>query len=206
MTRPLSYESLRDDFVALVRFSKLFARHPLSAIQTEGDWDYQRSIVFLVTASLISGAVSGAFQSSLAHAIIGFVILPFIVVGVSLVAAIGFGALIRFVHHRQIEREKIFQVVTMAILPFLFFRVLRSFAPPVTLIGLAATCALMIVGLTDRFQLPRKSVVKIISIIFAVYLVYWGVDMVRRSRFRQMASQSISDETLRVLDQEFKRE
>ncbi len=205
MTRPLSYESLRDDLVVLASFGKTFSRRPLAAMQSEGEWDYQRSVVFLVLASLISGAVSGLFQSSLGHAIIGFIVLPFIVVGVSLVLSVGLSALLRFVHHRQIETERIFQVVSMALLPFLIFRVLRSFAPPVTIIGLAATCALMIVGLTDRFQLPRRSMIKIISIIFAVYLVYWGVDMVRRANFRQMASQNISDESLKVLDQEFKR-
>lgn len=205
MTRPLNFESFRADLVALAQFGKAFTRRPLAAIQSEPEWDYQRSVVFLVFASLISGAFSGIFQSSLAHAIIGFIILPFIVVGVSLVLAVGLSALLRFVHNRHLETERVFQVVAMALFPFLIFRVLRSFAPPVTIIGLAATCALMIVGLTDRFQLPRRSVIKIISIIFACYLVYWGVDMVRRSNFRQMASQNITDDSLKVLDQEFKR-
>lgn len=204
MTRPFSPETLQQDFKALLRFTKSFIRNPISTIQREESWDYQRSAVFLVLSSLLSAALAGIFQASVGHAIISFILLPFISLAMAVMTSAILSYLIRFVHQRKLETERLFQLVVIAFFPFLIFRVFRSFAPPVTLIGLAATCALLIVGLSDRFQLPRKSVVKIISIFFALYLTYWGIDLIRHSNFRQMASQNIPEDSIKVLEQEFK--
>jgi len=203
MNRPVNFDTLKNDLISLWYFAKSFVRHPLQSVQAEPDWDYQRSAVSLVCASVLSALVAGIFQKSFGHTIVSVVLLPFITLIMAAIVTFVLSYLVRFVHQRQLETEKVFQVVAIAFLPFLFFRIFRTFAPPVTLLGLAATCALLIVGLTDRFLLPRKSVIKIISIFFAVYLVYWGIDLIRHANLRQMASQNISDESLKVLEQEF---
>ncbi len=204
MRRTFSPETLRHDIYAIAQFLRVFWRKPLLAIQREPNWDFQRSLVFLVLFSVVSAVLTGILQASVGHALVSMFVLPIMTVGAAAIVTFLLTHAVRFIHERHLDLEPLFQAVAMSILPFLIFRIFRSFAPPVTLIGLAATCALLIVGLTDRFQLPRKSIVKIISIFFVVYLVYWGVDVVRKSNFRQMAGQNISEESIKVLDQEFK--
>jgi hypothetical protein len=203
MSRPFNAETLQQDLRAVFHFSKSFLRRPLQSLQSEGLWDYQRSLVFLALASILSGLLAGLIQRSVGHAIVSVVTLPFLSAIAAVVIATLLYYVIHFVHQRQVDKALLFQVVAVSLFPFLIFRVVHSFVPPVTLLGLAATCALLIVGLTDRLQLPRRSMIKIISIFFGLYLVYWGVDQIKRSHLRHMAGQNISEDSLKLLDQEF---
>ena len=82
------------------------------------------------------------------------------------------------VFEKQLSFIKIFTLVLFAHIPFAIFHLAGYFFPPSDLIGLMISGMLMVIGLVENFNTPKRIAIKLMAICYSVFLVYWIAQMI----------------------------
>ena len=102
----------------------------------------------------------------------------------------------------EVNYQKVFHIVVFANLPFMALYILAGLIPPIKILGFLITSLLLIVGLVENFQAPKRPVIKVVGGLFAIYLVFWVVQMINLAGEKDKVKSLATPESLKILEQE----
>jgi hypothetical protein len=197
---------LSTHFHEVMTFLKVFVRHPINATRKLPEWRLETTIFLVVLSSAFSALLTGIMARSLVPLISGLLLVPLMSLIFLGVGTVVYHYVFIFLYDRSVDKRKIFQVLAVSSLPFLVFRCVGFWISPILLIGMAFSCVLMVVGFVDNFYLPKRSVMKLVGLIFCVLLFQWVYTTIKSTSRITDYRDRISDDSMRVLDNEFKKD
>ncbi|MGE3973846.1 MAG: hypothetical protein AB7F59_04895 [Bdellovibrionales bacterium] len=187
-------------------FLKAFVRQPFISIRKLPNWDFETSILLVAYCSIASAILTGLFMKGFLALISSIILVPLMtLIGLGLATAFFHYAFI-FLYDRSIDWKKVFQVLAVALIPFMILRVLGHWLGPIVMIAFAITCVLLIVGFVDNFYLPKRGIIKLMGLIFSLFFCQWVYSTIKNTPKIADYRDRISNDSLKVLDAEFSDE
>lgn len=198
----LIWERTKAELRSMPQYLVAFLRSPLEKIKICPQWEWPTILILQGILAMFSGALAGLVKHSFADFLGGLIVLP---LSSAIVLAIGSG----FFYYtfslflkRDLSFKSIFTLMVLSGIPFLIFRILFSIVSAVQLVGLAFSAALLIVGFTENFMLPRKFVLRLILGIYSVFLVSWAVHQIQQAQLSYRPKTDVTPESWKILEKE----
>jgi hypothetical protein len=128
-----------------------------------------------VGMAIVSGTLVGLSSGKFINFILGLFVFPITCLLAASLISFFIHSYFALFYSRTLDRRRLFGIVVLATMPFLVMNVFSEHVPAVRLIGFAATCFLLVVGLSEHFEIPRRLVVRLVFGIFFVFCVVWGI-------------------------------
>lgn len=163
-----------------------FLRHPIAEIKNVPDWPWMRILGLHVILTSVLGAIAGILaQKSTFSIVIGLFFQPFLTLITLGIMTLFFYYCFQIFAERTIPARQLFTVIFFASIPQMFLRVLEAYVPPITLVGMAFTALLLLVGFVENFQIPRKLVIRLMAILYALLFTIWVWNQITSSRMEK---------------------
>lgn len=150
-----------------------FLKNPLQEIKNPPDWNWKELLVMQGLTTAASGAVTGLVSKSLLGIFGGVFLTPILTLITLTISSLFFYYIFQILAGKTLDFRRLMILVFFANLPFFLFQMISSLIPPVSLIGLAFTSLLLIVGLVENFKLPRPLVSRVIAALYVVIFMVW---------------------------------
>jgi len=108
-----------------------------------------------------------------------------------------------FFYQRELSYLRIFEHFVFASIPAVLISTVSPFLPPMTLVGVAATGLLLVVGFVENFQIPKKPLTKLIAGLFMVYVLIWISSSINFYQDKKEFQQKHSPINTKILEEEF---
>lgn len=170
-------EDTTKELPSLFNYLWTFVRNPVQEIKTLPKIQWPTLVAFQFCLSLISVVISNLlapFTITFVNVLVSLVIA---MVATGLVSLF-FYYFFLVLYNRQLSFIKIFTLVLFAHIPFAIFHLGAYFFPPTDLIGLAISALLMIVGLVENFDVPRKLATQLMVALYSIFFVYWVAHLI----------------------------
>jgi len=152
-----------------------FLQHPVERIKHLPTWEWRRIILAQVLITMASGALAGLVHRSVLSIIVGLIQTPVLTLITSFISSLFFYYTFQIFTDKIVDFKALFTAVFFANIPFFIFQVISGFFPPILLVGLAFSALLLIVGFCENFQLPKVFVMRLVGIIYVLFLVTYGL-------------------------------
>lgn len=163
-----------------------FLRHPLIEIKNLPDWDWRRLLMLQGSVTAAAGALAGLIDKKISFSIIvGLITMPLLTLISLTVATLFFYYCFQIFANKTLPPRKLFTVILFANIPYFIFQILAGFVPPITLIGLAFTGILLLVGFVENFQIDRKLAIRIVGGLYALIFCVWILEQINSSRWEK---------------------
>lgn len=174
MIKPHHLEVLKNEIREIKSYLIPFLKNPMVQIKSIPDWTWTRLIWLQMCLAAGTGALTGLVEHKISWSIIlGAFVSPILTLITLSVASLFFYYCFQIFSERTLHTRKLFTVVLLANIPQFIFQIVASYIPPIYLVGLAFTGILLLVGLVENFQLDKKLTIKIISVLYAIFLTLW---------------------------------
>jgi hypothetical protein len=173
---------LKESLQYLIEYSK----NPIHEIRRLPQWSPKHIFFVHLLLSIGSGFLSGLISFQIYPIFFGILFFPVISTVLTLILTSFFYYYFQVFEKRTVSFLRLATLVVFANLPFYLFHAGSSYVPPLTLLGLAFTGFLLIVGLTDNFSLEKKKSTKIVFALFMVIFLVWlwnKIDILKMDNF-----------------------
>ena len=164
---------IRLELIGLPRVLIRFLLNPIAEIALAPNWAWVTQFTVVVGSAMISGVLTGALASSFWDFLLGLLILPIVAALSTILISFFIKYFFSAVRHTQLDLKQVHAVVALAYVPFLALHILATIIPPIDLIGFAFTCLLVIVGITEKFNLRKKLVVEMVAAVYLGFSLVW---------------------------------
>lgn len=191
---PESSSILKEIFFHL----RKFAIHPIQEIKHLPDWNWTRVLTLQIILSLVSGLLSALVRTEfstwkLLQAVVFF---PFISTITGLVLASFFYYYFQVFEKRTVSFIKLAIVVFLSTTVFYLFHSIAGLLIFFDILGMFFTGILLVVGLTENFQMPRKNSIRLVSILLVLIFSVWITGQIHNSRLSTTGTAEPIDSTL----------
>lgn len=167
-------DHLLNEFYEVKIFLNRFLRHPINEIKNVPDWHWYRLIGVHSVLAALSGALRGFVDQKISFSIVaGLFISPILTLISLAVASLFFYYTFQIFLQKTVSPRRLFTVVMLANIPQLLFQIVSGYVPPISLVGMAFTALLLLVGFAENFQLEKRIVIRLIGFIYALFLALW---------------------------------
>lgn len=187
---PNAGDSIKQD-ILLIRD---FLKNPIQKIRQPLSWSWKRTVLIYAIMSWVSGILNGLIPPNVYNIAFGIFFLPLISLVTSHILTGFFFYYFQVFEKREENFLSLFHLVVLANIPFLITHTLSSLVPPITLIGLAFSALLLIVGLTDNFKLDKRKSIRLVVLLYVMVFAVWlweKIDVNRISRSLSVPYQEI---------------
>lgn len=177
-----------------------YLRNPVLEIKNLPDWSWPKLILFHSAIAAVSGALAGFVEKKFSLSILGgFILSPILTLVTLGVATAFFYYCFQIFAGQTVSLKKLFTVTMFANFPQLILQIVAGYVPPVTLVGMAFTAFLLLVGFVENFKLDRKLTAKFVGGLYAVFVVMWLWNQASSVRFdKSWNSEKISAPEVRL--------
>lgn len=168
-------QQLRDLLPYLIRF----IRHPVEGIKNTPRMSWPAIFSIQLGGAMLSGALLGILNMNFWDFLIGLFIFPITSLVTSIVFSLFLTYFFSLFRSTYLEFRRLYAIVVLANLPYFIFHTVSGFLPPIDLIGFALTAILLIVGIVEQFSLDRKTVVRLVSVLYLVFAILWMAAQIR---------------------------
>ncbi len=172
----ISKHDLLRDFETLKNYCKDYLLHPIEHIKTPPDISFESILVGTFVINIAHGIVRAIYSFNWIQFLLGLLITPFLAAGVLALTTLFLFYFFQISFQKTFSFKKISTVLFVAYLPAFLFFVASVAYPPLFLMGLLLMSALLAVGLVENFQVPRKTVLKLVSAGAFLAVVFWVFD------------------------------
>ena len=135
--------------------------------------------ILQIGSALITGAFAGILAKNIWDFLVGLLLFPL----TSLVIGFVYSGFLFFYFSifksTYLDFRRLYSLVVVALVPYFFVHVFAGFIAPLDLLGFALTAILLVVGLTEQFDLVRKDVGRIVGVISLVFFLVWMAAQIR---------------------------
>ena len=175
-----------NEILEVKNFLNKFLRHPMTEIKSVPDWHWYRLIGLHATLAAICGALTGLVEKKISFSIIAGLILTPILTMITLgVATLFFYYCFQIFVQKTVSVRKLATVIVLANIPQMILQVVSGYVPPITLVGMAFTALLLLVGFVENFQIDRKMAMRLIGGLYAIFIALWLWNQASSARFEK---------------------
>jgi hypothetical protein len=174
-------DSLRRQVEQTLKFLFEFLKHPLQRMTVLPDWGWSHLVFVVIGTSIISGALNGIVSLNFFQFAYGLFVLPVTCLITNFVLTSFLYYYFQVFEKRVVSFRKLWTLVIFASIPFFLFQAIASLIPPITLIGLAFSGFLLVVGLSENFSLEKKRALRLIILLYLMVFSVWLWDKFRFS-------------------------
>lgn len=179
-----------------------FLKNPVLGMKNLPPWQPQETLFLHGLTAAVSGVLGGLLSIKFLSIILGLLFMPITVIAASLVFSGFFYYLILFFFKKQPDFFTVYKIHFLASLPVLAASTVAHWIPPVSLVALIAAFFLIFVGLSENFQLERRSLAKVLGGVFLVYILMWVWGLKSVVNSREAYRHHASPESLDLLEKE----
>jgi multisubunit Na+/H+ antiporter MnhE subunit len=201
-----AWDISKDELRTMPQFLVHYLRHPMNVIQRLPNWRWPTILITWAGLLIISGTASGLITRKLGDFLVGLFIFPLSGTVMAAVTTAFFYYTFHLFLQKQVSFKALYQLVVLAAIPYLIFRIIVSLVPPADVVGLAFSAALMIVGAVENFALPRRFVMRLIAGIFALFLVFWVYSQIQVAQINMRPKMDVTPESFDKLEKELKHD
>ena len=191
---------LNDCAATLIRY----LRNPVQAMRTLPDWDWLQLGAFHAAIAAVCGVISGLITLRISKTISGLIVFPISTTILIMIVSGFFYYTFLFVFNRELSFRKLVTVVVFANLPNLVLSIAIGYLPPLALVSMGVASALLIVGLVELTNIGRKSVMKLVGLLFGLYCIFWIYGVISSSREKNSIKDMATPESLDILEKEMR--
>lgn len=190
----------------LIRYLAAFARNPIESIKNVPDWDWQALVVFYIVMAAVCGALRGLLSGHITQFFSGLIVTPVMsVISATLVTGMVYYTLV-FFFDREPHPRRIFTLILLAAVPAMALSIISHWVPFITLVGLFLSGLLLVVGVSENFNVDRKRFGKIVAAVYLAYFLFWIYSSWHfRSEKEKYKSNLTTPASLEVIKQELNR-
>ena len=162
-----------------------FLKNPIQNISRLPNWSWKKTVVINVLLSVTAGTLNGLIPPNIYNIAFGLLFMPLITLLLTHILSGFYYYYFQVFEKRSVDFLNLLRMVVLANVPFLILHSLTSLLPPLTLLGLAFSALLLVVGLTESFSLDRNRAIKLVSALYVMVFIVWlweKVDTRRLSR------------------------
>ncbi len=159
-----------------------FIKAPLVEISSLPGWSWKTLVVINLLLSGICGVIAGLIPWNFYNVLSGIFFTPIISLAMLLTLTLFIFYFFQVFEKRTVSFERIFELVTFANIPFFIFQIGAYMVPPITVVALAFTGFLLVVGLTENFQLSKQRSIRLIGVLYSLVFIVWlwnKIDLMR---------------------------
>lgn len=164
---------LKEQINLTIRFLFEFLKNPIHKIAHLPEWGWFHLMSLLVVTSLISGILAGLVSRNIYHFLFGLLLLPTITLITEFVLTSFFYYYFQVFERRIVSFQKLWTLVIFANIPFFLFQVVSGLIAAMTLVGFAFTGLLLVVGLSENFQMKKQRALRLILTLYTVVFLVW---------------------------------
>jgi hypothetical protein len=150
-----------------------FFKNPIEQIQRLPDWSLRNILIVHFLFSIFSGLLAGVVSVNKWNILFGILIFPFISLILTMVLSTFFYYYFQVFERKTISFIKLLTLIIFANFPFFILQIGSNYIPPISVIGLLFTGMLIIVGLTENFNMEKKRSIRLVGIIWFIILLVW---------------------------------
>jgi Yip1 domain len=175
----MDWAQIKNDLRSILVFLPRYMRHPIRGIKELGKWHAISLLLFQFIVTAISGFLSGIVEQSVLNTFLGLIIFPISHTLVTLVTTAVFYYALVFFFNREAPIADLLAIIVFAAIPFLIFHIGSTIISPLDILGLIMAAILIIVGLVENFQLPRKQITQLVITVLAIVVAVWLINKLR---------------------------
>lgn len=150
-----------------------FVRRPVEGIKQSPRLSWPSLLSVQIGGAMLSGCLVGLINRNFWDFLIGLLIFPLTGLVSSLVFTLFLAYFFSLFRSTYLDFRQLYGIVVLANLPYFIFHTVSGFLPPIDLIAFALTAILLIVGMVEQFGLERRTVVRLVGILYFVFVVLW---------------------------------
>ena len=191
---PESSSILKEIFFHL----KKFVIHPIQEIKHLPDWNWTRVLTLQIILSLVSGLLSALVRTEFStwKLLQAVVVFAFISTLTGLVLASFFYYYFQVFEKRTVSFIKLAIVVFLSTTVFYLFHSVAGLLIFFDILGMLFTGILLVIGLTENFQMPKKNSIRLVCVLLVLIFSVWVTGQIHNSRFSTTGAANPIDSTL----------
>ncbi len=183
-----------------------YLRNPVQAMRTLPDWDWVQLGAFHGAIAATCGVASGLITLRISKTISGLIVFPISTTILVMIVSGFFYYTFLFVFGRELSFRKLVTVVVFANIPNLVLSIAAGYLPPMAIVATGVASSLLIVGLVELTDVGRKSIMKLVGLLFGLYCVFWIYGAISSSREKNSMKDMATPESLDILEKEMRTE
>lgn len=189
---------LREDILTLPHFF----RNPVQGMRQLPQWDWPTLLILPPAFALACGAVKNLIDRDVVGLFTDILISPLASIVVSGIVAGWFYYGFKFFFEREIDFRSIYTHVVFAAIPAQITNIGTKFLPPINFLGVLAAIYLLYTGFVFNYTLDSRKLKRLFVALFAVYLLWWAVQIYKISYRRDSLKIKATPESLDILEKE----
>lgn len=175
------------------RFILEFLKNPVQNVSRLPLWSWKKTVVISILLSMITGTLNGLIPPNIYNVAFGLLFMPVIILILTHILSGFLYYYFQVFEKRTVDFMSLLKMVVLVNIPYLIIHSLTSLLPPLTLIGLAFSALLLVVGLTENFSLEKKRAIKLVSVLYIMVFVVWLWEKVDTGRLSRTISTSYEE-------------
>ncbi len=178
MISGISKNQIVADLKILITFLKVFLRAPFENIKKLPPIHWQSGLIFVFGLNILFGMARAIFSPSLLSAIVGFFITPILAVILMSLTTLFLVYFFQFILNKIIPYGKLFNILLAAYIPGCLFFFGSIFYAPLFVLGVVTTSSLLVMGLVENLEIPKKLGVRLVVVGGMIVMVFWLAQMI----------------------------
>lgn len=195
---------LKEELLHIIDYLRQYLRNPMRAISQVPVWRWPSLILFQVILAAACGFLSGIITGRIMQILLGFIFLPISSTAMIFAFAGFFYYTFLFFFHRRVDFKALFALIVFANIPMMILSILTPLLPALTLVGLAVTGLLLIVGFVDAFGMNRPAILRLIATMYLIFFAFWIFRTIQVAKKTKNLNQITTPESLDILEKELK--
>ena len=191
--RDVTGSSIKNQLIADFQFILEFLKNPAQNISHLPTWSWKKTVVINILISIVAGTLNGLIPPNIYNIAFGLIFMPLITLILTHILSGFFYYYFQVFEKRTVDFLNLLRMVVLANVPYLILHSLTSLLPPLTLLGLAFSALLLIVGLTESFSLDKKRAIKLVSVLYIMVFVVWLWEKIDTRRLSRTISTSYEE-------------
>lgn len=197
---------LREKLKEAVLVLPHFLKNPVQGMKSLPDWDWLTMIVLQTAFALACSTLGNLLERDIFGLITGIVVAPLRIVVLTGVGAGFFYYTFMFFFQREIPFRSLYLHLVFATIPMQIVAMAHFLLPPISILGLMATLALLQIGFQHNFYLDKNKLRKLLGVILAAFAIFWLVQFIGYTSRHQSLKMKATPESLDILEKELSSE
>ena len=159
-----------------------FFQNPIEQIKKIPDWSLRNLLIVHFVFSIFSGLLAGIVSFNKWNVLFGVLLFPFISMVLTLVLSTFFYYYFQVFEKKTVSFLRLLSLIVFANFPFFILQIGSNYLPPISIVGLLFSGMLIIVGLTENFQMQKKRSIRLVGIIWMLILLVWIANRISVSK------------------------
>lgn len=175
-----------EEVISLFKYLKDLFRNPLQAIKKIPSINFSSLLIFQFLLCAFSVALANLFAPFAINIWVIALTIIASVIGLSMTAMF-FYYFFQMSLNRELSFRSLFTLVLFAHIPFALFHLVYYFFPIADLMGMGISATLMVVGLVENYQIPKKLSIRLMAGLYTIFFLFWMINTIKVYSLKELS-------------------